>query len=440
MQHLIDLPDGVGAFVHDCGIPYAVTLHDFFYACPRVTLLDSGGGYCGMPPVDKCTACIRQNGSHANLHPSLTDAAQTGATWRAKWDKLLRGAWQVIAPSRDTAARYAALFPGLTCEVRPHFGPPAEPEPLRLPPAAPLAVAVLGAIGPQKGARQLVELARHCSRWDDDIGFVVIGHTDRDKELEKFDNIRISGSYAPGSALAALRQSGCRVALFLSIFPETYSYTLSEALAAGLAPVAYDFGAIGERLRDLGAGVLVPLLAPPEQVALAIRQAARIEQPVPAAAIDGRYNTLMREYYIPALTDLAESMPPPDQPRLLAWPEGTDRDNWCGDTVHLRLWSREPVARLMLSFWMPPSAALQGVEISCGNRVLARAFLDAGQIGRVVAPLAATDACFLDITCRFDFTFPLEPPDVRARAAVLSGIEISHGAGWLAVEMPSAPG
>ena len=64
VQHLIDLPDGIGEFVRACGIPYAVTLHDFFYACPRVTLLDAGTRYCGMPPAAKCTPCVRQSSIH----------------------------------------------------------------------------------------------------------------------------------------------------------------------------------------------------------------------------------------------------------------------------------------------------------------------------------------------------------------------------------------
>jgi GT2 family glycosyltransferase len=178
LQHLIDLPDGVGEFVRESGIPYAVTLHDFFYGCPKVTMLDAGGGYCGMPPASKCTLCVRQGPIHPDMHPALRPYAEVGEIWRGKWDGLLRDAAQVIAPSRDTAERYARLFPGLPVTVRPHFAPHRRQKPRRgaLPAVEDaIRVALIGALGPQKGAAQFVELARHCSLWHDDLHFVVVG-------------------------------------------------------------------------------------------------------------------------------------------------------------------------------------------------------------------------------------------------------------------------
>ena len=45
-----------------------------------------------------------------------------------------------------------------------------------------------------------------------------------------------------------------------SVWPETYSYTLSIALQAGLPVAAFDIGAIARRLREVGLGdSLLPL-------------------------------------------------------------------------------------------------------------------------------------------------------------------------------------
>ncbi len=440
VQHLLDLPDGVGEFVRDCGIPYAVTLHDFFYGCPRVTLLDGGGLYCGIPAANKCTACVRQGGAHAMLHPSLEPFSRNGEVWRGKWGPLLRDAHQVIAPSRDTAERYAALFPGLRVDVRPHFASPgaAAPEPVEA--REGLRVAVPGAIGPQKGARQLVDLARHCGRWEDDVAFVVVGHTDRDPELEAYANVTLAGTYKPGEANAALRRAGCGVALFLSIFPETYSYTLSEALEAGMVPVAYDFGAIAERMRALGVGVLVPPHAPPQQVVAAIRRAATLRPNVPRAAIWGAYDKLFADYYAPALTDLAEVIPPPDVPRVLAWPSGVERDGWCGAVLRLQVWSPTPLLRVAVSFWVPPAGRLQAVEVAWAGagegRVLARAFMAENEVRRVACPLPVAGLRMVDLVCRFDFLFGLAPPDIRRVAGMFHGVEVSIGTGWRAAALP----
>ncbi len=265
---------------------------------------------------------------------------------------------------------------------------------------------------------------------------VLVGRSDRDKELRKYENVEMPGSYQPGEAVAALRRAGCRVALFLSIFPETFSYTLSESLEAGLVPVAYDFGAIGERLRDLGVGVLVPLGAGPADLVAAIRRAAAMPPPAASADAYGQYQNLVGNYYAPALTDLAEVIPPPDLPRLLAWPTGVHPDRWCGTEIALQVWNPRPIARLMLSFWITPEARFQAVEILAGGRVLARAFLDETQVKRVVCPIPAADARFLDITCRFDFVIGLQAPDIRRCAAMFSGIEVSDGGPWQPVELP----
>jgi len=441
VQHLLDLPDGVGEFVRDCGIPYAVTLHDFFYGCPRVTLLDGGGFYCGIPPAQKCTSCVRESGAHAGLHRSLEPFSGTGEVWRGKWGPLLHDAFQVIAPSQDTADRYAALFPGLRVDVKPHFAPPEAAAPRRAEVrGVGLRVAVPGAIGPQKGARQLVDLARHCSRWENDITLVIVGRTDRDTELEAFDNVSLAGPYKPGEANDALCRAGARVALFLSIFPETYSYTLSEALEAGMIPVAYDFGAIAERLRALDVGVLVPLHAPPQEVVAAIRRAAESRATVPRQAIWGHYDTLFGDYYAPALTDLAEVIPPPDLPRVLAWPAGVERDRWCGAEISLQVWSPTPLVRVAVSFWVAPPGGMQAVEISWGGvgqgRVLARGFLAENEVLRVVCPLPVAGLRMVDLTCRFDYLFGLAPPDIRRVAGMFSGVEVSAGSGWRAAELP----
>jgi len=442
VQHLLDLPDGVGEFVRDSGIAYAVTLHDFFYGCPRVTLLDAGGVYCGIPAAAKCTACVREGGAHAGMHRSLEPFSRIGEVWRGKFGPLLRDAYQVIAPSHDTAERYAALFPGLQIEVKPHFAPPGLPPPHRAEArGAGLRVAVPGAIGPQKGARQLVDLARHCGRWEDDITLVVVGRTDRDTELEEFSNVRLAGSYQPGQANDALCRAGARVALFLSIFPETYSYTLSEALAAGMVPVAYAFGAIAERLRALGVGVLVPLGAPPQELVAAIRRAATEPATVlPAAAIWGGYDSLFADYYAPALTDLAEVNPPQEAPRVLAWPAGVERDRWCEAEIRLQVWHAKPLVRVAVSFWVPSPGRLQGVEIAWAGigqgRVLARGYLAENEVVRVVCPLPAAGLRTVDLVCRFDYLFGLAPPDIRRVAAMFHGVEVSVGTGWRAAELP----
>jgi hypothetical protein len=157
---------------------------------------------------------------------------------------------------------------------------------------------------------------------------------------------------------------------------------------------------------------------------------------VPPAAIYAAYGTLLADYYSPALTDLAESMPPPDQPRVLTWPAGVEQDRWCGGEIAVQIWSHRPLARVALSFWVPPAGHFQAVEILWQGTTLTRAALAENEIRRIVCTVPARDVRYLDLTCRFDFVFALAPPDIRRCAAMFSGVEVSDGSGWQAAELP----
>jgi hypothetical protein len=56
------------------------------------------------------------------------------------------------------------------------------------------------------------------------------------------------------------------IAWLPSVWPETWCYTLDYALAAELPVVAFDMGAIAERLRATGTGELLPLELQPSQI------------------------------------------------------------------------------------------------------------------------------------------------------------------------------
>ncbi|MBW8767845.1 MAG: glycosyltransferase, partial [Geodermatophilales bacterium] len=92
--------------------------------------------------------------------------------------------------------------------------------------------------------------------------------------LRRLPRVRVRGYYRSGSLVDRLRQEGVDLALLLSIVPESYSLALSECLAAGVPVVAFDHGAIAERLRRHGGGLLVEPAAGAQGIAAAV--AARV--------------------------------------------------------------------------------------------------------------------------------------------------------------------
>ena len=67
-----------------------------------------------------------------------------------------------------------------------------------------------------------------------------------------------TGWYEEAQLQRLIAEARPDVFLFASQAPETYSFTLTSAMATGLPIVATGLGAFPERLRDYGASRLVP--------------------------------------------------------------------------------------------------------------------------------------------------------------------------------------
>ena len=95
------------------------------------------------------------------------------------------------------------------------------------------------------------------------LEFVVIGHTENDAPLLKTGKVFVTGPYSEGEAPHLLRRERPDLVFLPSVWPETWSYVLDEALESGLPIVAFDLGAIAERLRAAERGRVVAADAEP---------------------------------------------------------------------------------------------------------------------------------------------------------------------------------
>jgi hypothetical protein len=71
-----------------------------------------------------------------------------------------------------------------------------------------------------------------------------------------------------------MAESRGRLALFLHVWPETYSYTLSEAVSQGFIPLVPDIGAPAARVRESGFGLVFAFPIKAEEVLALIRDIA----------------------------------------------------------------------------------------------------------------------------------------------------------------------
>lgn len=298
VHHILGYGPGAGVWFADLqarlGIGFDITLHDYAAICPRVHCGDGTGRFCGLPAPRACETCIRTNGTTADT-PSAW-------LWREQFRGLLKGARRIIAPSDGLARTIEAYYPELRVQVRPH------PENVDgLPFAAdrargqtPRHIVLLGAIGPHKGYDLLLAMARDAQRRRLPLRFTVVGYSSDDSRL-RHAGVSVTGPYERDSLPSRIQELRPDAALFLSVVPESYCFTLSEALALGLFPIALDLGAIGDRLRDLGWGALWPLTVADDPAALNDRLLATTCTPAPTDVAERAwvpaYPTIRDHYY-----------------------------------------------------------------------------------------------------------------------------------------------
>jgi len=263
IQHFLHLDARVVEAVRALPLPYDVFVHDYAWLCPRVTLIDGSGRYCGEPAVPVCQRCVRRNGSYLGETISVP-------VLRARSDTWLRGARRVRAPSADTAQRFQRHFPGLQVHVQPHAAssPPTSAGRLyRGKSTRRVArIALLGAIGDHKGYEVLLACARDARARALPIEFVVIGYTRDDAPLLATGRVFVTGRYTDSEPEHLLRRERPDLIWLPSVWPETWCYTLDHALDAMLPVVSFDLGAIAERLRAAGTGELLPLDSTPPSI------------------------------------------------------------------------------------------------------------------------------------------------------------------------------
>ncbi len=193
------------------------------------------------------------------------DPLSPDPAWLAGTSRTLLDSKAVLAPSRWLADLAMRHVPGLSVDVVPNGLPESNqiifPNLIRegfLRQRPERVVALLGALGPHKGSDLVEALAAKLE--GSGIALVVVGYLDR----QLYPGWRIPGrlfvhgAYEEGRAAALLRAYGASLVLLPNPAPESFSYALSEAWAAGVPVLASPRGALADRVGEHGGGWLLP--------------------------------------------------------------------------------------------------------------------------------------------------------------------------------------
>jgi GT2 family glycosyltransferase len=249
------------------GIPYAVYAHDYQWICPRVVLVDHTGLHCGEPGPRYCQLCVRANPIH-DFAGEDADIRANLAGWISKNTKLLNEAQAVLIPSIDAFARLQKHFPQAPLRVRAHPERQRVGHITRGPDADPITrIAITGGLSVQKGRDVAQRLCRTIDATSAPFEIEIHGAIEEPELFAGITCATLHGPYERDTLADRLSTFNPHFVFFPAVWPETWCFALSDIWAAGYPAVAFDIGAIAERIRTTGAGIILPFEPHAELVA-----------------------------------------------------------------------------------------------------------------------------------------------------------------------------
>lgn len=231
------------------GIPVILTLHDYYYICPTYNLLNKNNVYCTeIATFEMCKECLKNK---LNFESNILNI------WRDKVNEIFSICKEIITPSqssKDIYCHYYNLHEKIKVIEHGNKGGKSKKTPTRS--NNTFNVAFIGVMTPVKGSNVIKEMITHDKaakiRWHF-FGLIF------DEELKKLNqpNIKFHGAYSQNEINILLEKNEINLVCILSIWPETYCYTLSESVNSNIPVIVMDLGAIKERTEKIGCGIVV---------------------------------------------------------------------------------------------------------------------------------------------------------------------------------------
>lgn len=249
VHHTMGTTTDLPALIDALDVPFDVTMHDYYALCPHVNFLPFlDAQYCGEPDARHCNTCLA-----ANPQPGAPDID----TWRRQNRWLFTAADRVLCPSSDVRDRLARHGLAGRAIVAPHEPVAAAPWRVSAPPIlrGRLRIALLGVLADRKG-RAVVETVAELA--GDKVALHLIGYPEQPLSPLAATRVSATGPYEESDLPELIRQVKPHAIWFPAQWPETYSYTLTAALDAGVPILATRIGAFPERLEGRPLTWLLP--------------------------------------------------------------------------------------------------------------------------------------------------------------------------------------
>lgn len=260
--------------VLETGLPTLVVMHDFFPFCPAMFAYYKA-------PCAQCSAltlesCLQDNSYNQFWHNTQVD------DWmrlRQELNDRLRRPWVSLAfPALSVRDRWVGLFPsieelpwrlvshGVDC-VRATAGA-IHAEPVFT--STKIRIVIPGRLAPHKGLNLFQQVLPELLKLSE---VLLLGCGEYGSQFMNTPGIDVIADYDSTGLVREIARFSPDCALFLSIVPESFSYTLSEIFCLCVPPVATHLGAFGDRIEH---GVTGLLFEPePEALLACLREIAQ---------------------------------------------------------------------------------------------------------------------------------------------------------------------
>lgn len=252
--------------LHTLNIPIYTHLHDFFFACPSMFLMDDKNKFCNLDKQKDCHKCSiiqAATSPFSNIEMNSVSQFRNINSWRETSQKLFDISSKIIAYSQTTIDMYKKIFkiPEEKIEISNallsssiHFK--KLPKDYNLQKFDKINIAMIGSWHYVKGSEVFKEMEKIINTnknlyQDVNLYFIGKGFCDIRSKIKNL------GIYNSQNLATIIQENKISICFVPSICCETFSITTQDCIEVGIPIATFGIGAMKERLLGLKNALII---------------------------------------------------------------------------------------------------------------------------------------------------------------------------------------